>query len=519
MCSLTAGISLSVNGMTGFIRFRLLKSLICKERVSNVVDAQHEWHTAYHQLELQLDRASFDTWLRQAVFLKEENGVFVIGVTSGYARDMLQQRLYRLVSRVLSDVRGTRTELRFEINRPDDEPARADSDNEMPLFKLLAQQQAVSTLLSDETSDTAAPIGETEEDKPLHTYIGSPHQTDLPDYELNARYTFDRFIVNGSNAVAYEAARAIVEYPSTQYNPFFVYGGVGLGKTHLLQAIAHGCKLRGLRTVYVPSEVFTNDLIHAIRARTTAMFRNKYRSVDVLLIDDIQFIGGKESTQEEFFHTFNTLINFNKQIVIASDRHPRELATLEDRLRSRFQGGLIADVQEPEFETRVAILRMWAKEQCLELSSDVIDILANRAPRNIRELEGVFTQIVAQSRLRGQPVSLSRAESTLERFTQPRERVTVERIIEVTARMQNVSADAIRGKGRAARINRARQIAMYLTREITEMSSTEVGTAFGRSHTTVLYGAKKIEEEMAEDRALDARVQRIRHVIINGGAE
>lgn len=469
--------------------------------------AKEAWNAAYHQLELQLDRASFDTWLRDAEFLREEGDTYIIGVHSAYARDMLQQRLYRLITRVLSDVCGSRTEVRFDVTR-DDTDSTGDDEPDMPLFKLLAQQQAVSPMLSDEDGNGTG--------KPLHEYVRSPQQTELPDYELNPRYTFDRFVVNGSNAVVYEAAKAVVEYPAANYNPFLVYGGVGLGKTHILQAIAQGCVQRGLRTIYVPSEVFTNDLINAIRTRTTAMFRDKYRTVDVLLIDDIQFIGGKESTQEEFFHTFNALVNFNKQIVIASDRHPRELATLEDRLRSRFQGGLVSDIQEPEFETRVAILQMWMREQNIEIPSDVIDMLARRAPRNIRELEGVFTQILAQTRISGSPLPMSRAESTLSQFSRPRERVTIERIIDIVAQVQGVPSDAITGKGRAARINRARQIAMYLSRDLTEYSLPQIGDVFGgRSHTTILHGANKISKELETDRVLEARIQRIKHAIAN----
>lgn len=315
---------------------------------------QDAWNAAYNQLELQLDRASFDTWLRQSVFLRVENDVYIIGVHNSYAQDMLQHRLYRNVRRVLSDVLGTMTELRFEVFKKEkvgNNKSDFSQSDAPPLFKFLERQQSLPDL--PETSET----------QHSNNYGYSQRmQPELPDNDLNPRFTFERFMVNKSNQVVYEAALAVAECPATNYNPFLVYGGVGLGKTHLLQAIANICQQRGFRTLYIPSEIFTNDLVTAIRNRTTAMFRDKYRMVDVLLVDDIQFIGGKESTQEEFFHTFNALVNFNKQIVIASDRHPREMKTLENRLRSRFQGGLVADIQPPEFETRVAIMQMWAQD-------------------------------------------------------------------------------------------------------------------------------------------------------------
>jgi chromosomal replication initiator protein len=335
-------------------------------------------------------------------------------------------------------------------------------------------------------------------------------QTELPNNELNPRFTFERFIVNKSNQVVYEAALAVAECPATNYNPFLVYGGVGLGKTHLLQSIAHICQQRGFRTLYIPSEIFTNDLVTAIRNRTTAMFRDKYRLLDVLLVDDIQFIGGKETTQEEFFHTFNALVNFNKQIVLASDRHPRELKTLENRLRSRFQGGLVADIQAPEFETRLAIMQMWAQERGIKIAPDVLDTIALRAPNNVRELEGVFNQIAAQSRFGYGSVSLPKVEDTIERFSQSRNSLTLEHIIRVTAEKFGFSEQDIKGKKRTARINQARQIAMYLCRELTECSLPQIGEAFGgRSHTTVLHGINKMEDELQYDRVLEQRILKV----------
>lgn len=487
-------VSLNLPVFTGANPPAVLVSLF--PRKSLAVNPQDAWSAAYNQLELQFDRATFDTWLRPAVFLAYDENVFVIGVPNSYARDMCQYRLYRNIRRVLSDVFGCPVELRFEIHKT---PAPvADEDADMPLFKLLARQQ-----------DDFAEFNSSE----LRELVASPRQPDLPESELNPRYTFERFIINKSCQLAYEAARAVSEYPGTVYNPLLIYGGVGLGKSHLLQAVAHRCVAKGLRTLYISAEAFTNDLILAIQQRTTAMFREKYRTVDILLMDDIQFIGGKESTQEEFFHTFNTLVNFNKQIVLACDRHPRELATLADRLKSRFQGGLVADVQPPEYETRIAILQMWARERMVTLTDDALDMIARRAPGNVRELAGVFNQIVAQSHLAGGTLPLPKVENALERFMLPRHRLTPADIIESIAQQFHLHTADLTGKKRTEHINEARQVAMYLCRELTDCSLPQIGEAFGgRSHTTVLHGCNKVVEQMMQDSLFASKVQKMRRL-------
>ena len=314
------------------------------------------WNATYHQLESQVDRNSFDMWLRGAVFLRYEDGVYYIGVTKWQTRDMLQERYHKTIRHVIHNLTGSEDDVVFEVYRSLDSGQDAEVEtDERPLFKFLARSQKATT-------DEPAPA--------LRELLQTPRLPALPESELNSDFTFARYIISQSNSMVYEAARAVAEYPGTVYNPLLMYGGVGLGKTHLLQAIAHDCVQRGLNALYVPSEVFTNDLIKAIRERTTAMFREKYRTADVLLMDDIQFIRGKESTQEEFFHTFNAMVNYNKQIVLVSDRHPDELKTLEDRLRSRFLGGLVLDVPVPQLETRMAILKMWADERGRDAASE-----------------------------------------------------------------------------------------------------------------------------------------------------
>ncbi len=462
------------------------------------MNSQDIWKSAYHQLQLQLDRPTFDTWLRDAVLLHSKNDhTFVVGVRNSYARDMLQHRLYREIRRVLMDVCGYSVELEFEVYTAP--KVDGDDSDDMPLFKLLAQQE----------TPTSAPV-------PLHQQIARPQRADLPECELNPRYTFDRLIIGGENEMAYSAAMAVTERPASAYNPFFIYGDVGLGKTHLLQAIAHACIARNLRTIYIPSEVFTNDLIDSIRQRSTAMFRDKYRSVDVLLIDDVQFIAGKDSTQEEFFHTFNALYQFGKQIVIASDRHPRELATLEARLRSRFEGGLVMDIQPPALETRIAILKGWSRERGVTLDAKVYEIVAERANMNVRELEGVFNQMMATAQLSRTPLRPEAAQEMLENYRRPRHHITLHRVVDVVADQHNLTAGDLMGPRRDGHINNARQIAMYLAREMTGASLTQIGGTFGRKHTTVLHGCHKVTEDLQTDLITRAVIEEIRGRLLNG---
>jgi chromosomal replication initiator protein len=468
--------------------------------IDGVVNAQDAWHAAHRQLELQLDRANFDTWLRDAVLLRVESNLFVIGVGNDYARDMLQERLYRTVRRAVTDCYGEAVELKFEI-KP--QPVTASGEPDMPLFRLLAQQIPDSALEQAPT--------------PLHQRVARAPRPELPEYELNPRYTFDRFIAGGENQMIVAAARAVAEHPAGAYNPFFIYGGVGLGKTHLLQAIAHACKGRRLKVIYIPSEIFTNDLVDAIRNRTTAMFRDKYRSADVLLVDDIQFIAGKESTQEEFFHTFNSLYTFNKQVILASDRPPRDLETLEARLRSRFEGGLVMEVAPPELETRIAILRGWGLERGLSLPLTTCELIAMRVKGNVRQLEGVFNQLAAAVQINRLALTPELVVEVLEGGRRARVHVTVEQVLDVTARHHGLTATDLIGPKRTSIINQARQIAMYLARECTTASLPQIGDAFGgRKHSTVLHSCNKVVEDMENDLSVRTIVKDIRDRLAKG---
>jgi chromosomal replication initiator protein len=324
---------------------------------------------------------------------------------------------------------------------------------------------------------------------------------------LNARYTFDTFVVGGNNEFARAAALAVAENPGEIYNPLFIYGGVGLGKTHLMHSIAHFVLDQNpdTKVLYVTSEKFTNELIDAIQKNTTTQFREKYRSIDILLIDDIQFIIGKERTQEEFFHTFNTLHESKRQIIISSDRPPKEMLTLEDRLRSRFEHGLLADIQSPDYETRMAILRKKEELDGLKIDEDVLGYIATNIKSNIRELEGALTKIVAFSRLKKRDLNILLAEEALKDIISPNEKkvITPELIVEVVAEHHNITTADIFSKDKSRNVSFPRQIVMYLCRRLTDLSVTEIGKILGnRDHSTVLHGCEKVTKDIENDASL-----------------
>jgi chromosomal replication initiator protein len=430
------------------------------------------WSAALGELQLQMTQATFDTWLRGARFLKYEDGSFVVGVKNGYAKDWLENRLLPTIKRTLARLAGCATGIRFVVW--DGEP------------------QASAPLL-----DLPAPAPE------------SPPA--LPAANLNPHYVFDAFVVGLGNRLAHAASMAVSESPAEAYNPLFVYGGVGLGKTHLLHAIGHGCQAQGLRVLYASSEEFTNDLIEAIRARTTDTFREKYRTVDVLLVDDVQFIAGKEATQEEFFHTFNALHGSGKQIVISSDRPPKAMLTLEERLCSRFEWGLIADIQPPDLETRIAILRAKAASCGAAVPADILTLIADRVQSNIRELEGALNRVVAMSRLTHQPLTAELVETALGQLMPQRSRLTETQILDTVADHFGVERAAFEGSSRSRTIARPRQVAMYLLREETGASLPQIGAMLGgRDHTTVLYGCERIADLIEEDAEMRREVVSLR---------
>ena len=454
--------------------------------------SDHLWPAALGELQLQMTQANFDTWLRDSRLLKYEDGTFVVAVKSGYAKDFLERRCLATIKRTLVRLTGRTIQVKFVV------------------WSEKGQEKNVSLL--------NLPTPAAEAQLPASRFSSA---------NLNPRYTFDSFVVGPGNRLAHAASEAVVESPAGAYNPLFIHGGVGLGKTHLLHAIGHGCQAQGLRVLYLSSEKFTNDLIEAIRAHTTDSFRAKYRTADVLLVDDIQFIAGKESTQEEFFHTFNTLHAAMKQIVISSDRTPKAMMTLEERLCSRFEWGLIADIQPPDLETRIAILR--SKSATVRLNAhgeacgapvpdEILVLIATRIQSNIRELEGALNQVMALSQLTHQPLTPQVAETALSNLLPQRSNLTPDQIVEAVGLHFGVGANALRGRSRSRSIARPRQVAMYLIREETGTSLPQIGAVLGgRDHTTILYGCERITELIEQDTDLRRAVVTLRQQLYSNG--
>jgi chromosomal replication initiator protein len=447
------------------------------------MNGEQAWQAAVGQLQMELSKATFDTWVRDAHFASYAEGTFTISVLNGYARDWLEDRLASTARRILTGVWGSPVEVRFVVGRP----APADDP-------FAAPSEAPRAAASAPSASGARPAGP----------------------NLNPRYTFATFVVGNSNRLAHAASLAVAENPAQAYNPLFLYGGVGLGKTHLLHAIANLCVARGSEVLYVTSEDFTNDLINAIRGHTTDAFREKYRRLDVLLIDDIQFIAGKESTQEEFFHTFNAMHGQDHQIVLSSDRPPKAMITLEERLRSRFEWGLTADIQPPDLETRQAILRSKAERAGRAVPPEVLELIARRVQSNIRELEGALTRLIALADLSGMPLAAEMVEPSLADLLPKNRPLDPAVIIEAVASHFAVDRDRLLGKDRSREIALPRQVAMYLIREETNTSLPHIGQVLGgRDHTTIMYGCEKIGGLLEHDDNLRREVMAIRQQLYN----
>jgi chromosomal replication initiator protein len=438
------------------------------------MDAQQAWQATIGQLQMEMPKASFDTWVKNALLVKHEENKFIISVQNAYARDWLDSRLNTKITRLLS---GTMS---------------ADQSVEFIVGQIEEKTQPVQA--AKEPDDTG--------------YVPMSRTSTTA---FNPRYSFDNFVVGASNRLAHAASLAVAENPARAYNPLFLYGGVGLGKTHLLQAIGARAQERGLNVLYVSSEEFTNDLINSIRTHTTAAFRERYRQIDVLLIDDIQFIAGKESTQEEFFHTFNTLHGQDKQIVITSDRPPKAMLTLETRLRSRFEGGLIVDVQLPDVETRIAILKSKADRARRQVDQHIMELIAQQVQSNIRELEGALTRVLAFADLSGMPLDEKLVSVALADMLPDHENFDPESIVREVARSFNIPMERIMGRDRSREVALPRQVAMYLIREEGNYSLPQIGAALGgRDHTTIMYGCEKVADLMERDDRLRRQVYQIR---------
>ncbi|HEX9017227.1 MAG TPA: chromosomal replication initiator protein DnaA, partial [Chloroflexota bacterium] len=399
--------------------------------------ASHAWEAALGQLELQMSRANFDTWLKDTFLVGQEGESFVVGVASPFALETLEQRLSPMIRKALSSVVGSPVDVRFVVQQR--QKPGGDFDPGMTALEASANGRRNGAKRKPAPS---IPSG-------------------LPAASLNPRYVFESFVVGNSNRLAEAACHAVADAPGRAYNPLFIYGGVGLGKTHLMHAIGHECLDKGLQVLYVSSETFTNEMIDSIKEHRQEEFRARYRRVQLLLVDDIQFIAGKVGTQEEFFHTFNAIHGAGGQIVISSDRPPKAISTLEDRLRSRFEWGLIADIQAPDLETRIAILRSKAQSQGATVDDEVLEAIARKMQSNIRELEGSLNRVIALAQLTGERVTVQMASAALndvmvnisKRFIKP------ETILKSTATYYGVTETELKGKQRDKRVMVPRQVA------------------------------------------------------------
>ncbi len=430
--------------------------------------ASQAWQQALPRIERQLSKPSYEAFLKAMRPLALNHDVFVFSVPSLFAKEWLEGRYRRLITDTLQEVLLRGVDVEFVV--------------------------------------TAGELGSLPRDASI--------APSLPTEALvtTGRYTFDTFVIGSGNRFAHAAALAVAEAPAKAYNPLFIYGGVGLGKTHLLQAIGHYVLTHKqlARVTYVSSEKFTNDLINSIRDDKTVEFRNKYRTADVLLIDDIQFLAGKERTQEEFFHTFNALHESNRQLIISSDRPPREIPTLEDRLRSRFEWGLIADIQPPDYETRIAILRKKAELDAINLPDEVAQFIAQRISSNIRELEGALSRLRAHAQISGTPLSVDLAAEILrEILPQTRIRpVTIPAIQRAVAEFFGIRVEEMKAQRRTKGVAFPRQVAMYLARELTDASLPRIGEEFGgRDHTTVMHACDRVRTAVLQDVHLAAGIQ------------
>ncbi|SHE86555.1 chromosomal replication initiator protein DnaA [Seinonella peptonophila] len=435
---------------------------------------QELWAQALNLLQQQVSKPSFETWLKATEAIDFRDDILIVTAPNDFARDWLDSRYADIVRSALKEVTDSVIGIRFV--------SRTEKLEEVEKPKPKRQQ-------TEETNHSRS--------------------------QLNPRYLFDTFVIGSGNRFAHAASLAVAEQPAQAYNPLFIYGGVGLGKTHLMHAIGHYILDNNpeSRVVYISSEKFTNEFINAIRDNKATQFRDKYRSVDILLIDDIQFLAGKEQTQEEFFHTFNALHEENKQLIISSDRQPKEIPTLEDRLRSRFEWGLITDVQPPDLETRIAILRKKAIADKLDIPNEVLVYIADRVSTNIRELEGALIRVVAYSALVNQPITPDLAGEALKEIMQnPKPKVvSIQQIQEIVCNYYHLQVDDLKSKKRTKTIAVPRQIAMYLSRELTDFSLPRIGGDFGgRDHTTVIHAHEKISRLIENDPILQKEVLEIR---------
>lgn len=446
------------------------------------------WDDTLAHLELNLSPQHFSTWIKPLKLVKIEQDMVYLEVPNRFVLDWVKENYSKLIQKNLSDLSAISYRLHFDVsNQPGEDLPRTSQVGVAPA-PVEAKQKIVKNAYA-------------------------------ADLNLNRKYTFEEFVSGSSNQFAYAAAMAVANNPATTYNPLFIYGGVGLGKTHLVNAIGNAIlkKTPQMRICYYTSEKFMNELINSLRYNRMDEFRNKFRSMDILLIDDIQFIAGKERTQEEFFHTFNALYESHKQIIVTSDKFPKDIPGLEERLRSRFEWGLIADIQAPDVETKLAILKMKAEQNSIKLPEDVALFLANSICNNVRELEGYLIRIGAYASLTSIPISLEMARDVLKDILIERNReLTVEEILKKVSLHFNIKVSDIKSAKRLKAVVLPRQIAMYISRQLTSSSYPEIGERFGgKDHSTIIHAIRKIEKLMEEDFQLKSTIENLKKELTN----
>ncbi len=451
--------------------------------IMSIKSSSNLWESILALIKERINAQSFENWFQPIVFLSTSNNIIYVTAPDKIYESWLAENYSEVLSDVLRDLGLNSYQITFIFN---EKGKSVQGDSRKQHSNQIQNNIIMPTLVSNNVEDNDA------------TEFTNTKFLDIEPIEtpLNQKYSFENFVVGSSNQFAHAAAQAVAAAPSKAYNPLFIYGGVGLGKTHLMHAIGHTIRSRNrhLRLVYISAEKFMNELINAIRYDKTLNFREKYRSIDVLLVDDIQFIAGKERTQEEFFHTFNALYDAQKQIVISSDCPPREIPTLEERLHSRFEWGLLADIQPPDLETKVAILRRKAELEKMELANDVALFIANKIKSNVRELEGSLVRLLAYSSLKKQPINLQLAQEVLRNIIDEDDRGTsIEKIQKVVATHYGLKTNDLKSKNNSRNIAMPRQVAMYLCKTLTKASLPEIGKEFGgKHHTTVLHSVTKI---------------------------
>ncbi|WP_272976577.1 chromosomal replication initiator protein DnaA [Deinococcus geothermalis] len=451
------------------------------------VITQEIWADVLGYVRKNISEVEYHTWFAPVKNLGVQDGALVIGVRNSFAQEWFRKHYLELLEDALRALGAQNPQISFQV--------------------LPASQDALLLPSDPPPAPANSSPGRSLPGQPPSQVSSESRQV------LNPKYTFENFVVGPNNNLAHAAALAVAESPGKAYNPLFIYGDVGLGKTHLMHAVGHYIMERfpDKRIEYVSTESFTNELINAIRDDKTTQFRNRYRSVDLLLVDDIQFLAGKERTQEEFFHTFNALYENHKQIILSSDRPPKDIQTLEGRLRSRFEWGLITDIQTPEFETRVAILKMNAEHNRIDIPQEVLELIARQVTSNIRELEGALMRVVAFASLNNVPFSRAVAAKALSNVFAPQVvKVEMGEVLRAVATHFGLAPEVIRGSGRAREVVVPRQVAMYLIRELTDHSLPEIGQFFGRDHSTVMHAVSKVSEQMSKDPELAATVEVLR---------